>query len=218
VNQFDYDRLPEDLPDEKWCDIDGHEGYQVSSCGRVRSLKRLVNSPSGKRTVPGRLLRLQKSESGRMIAYLSRPKKCAIFVDEAVALAFVPNTDEKEFVFHTNGDPSDSNVENLAWLDLDEINDVVVSEIRSHDTEEWADIPGSRPRCQISASGSVRVPARVVRCAGYRLIGDRYLDVHMDEHGRKYVNIPFGDSSRKAMVDELLADTFLGSEDYKCAS
>ena len=37
---------------EIWKDIEGYEGlYQVSNLGRVKSLKRFVNSKNGERTV-----------------------------------------------------------------------------------------------------------------------------------------------------------------------
>ena len=48
---------------EYWKPVVGYEGlYEVSNWGRVKSIKRIVNSPRGTRTVKERILKPKKIE------------------------------------------------------------------------------------------------------------------------------------------------------------
>ena len=58
---------------EIWKDIEGYEGlYQVSNCGRVRSVKRTVwNSGKGcYKTVPEKILKPRKERGGYLMVGL----------------------------------------------------------------------------------------------------------------------------------------------------
>jgi hypothetical protein len=59
----------------EWRDIPGHEGYQVSDDGRVRSLDRVIMRSNGlPQTLKGRLLKLGPNGNGRLRVQLDRPK------------------------------------------------------------------------------------------------------------------------------------------------
>lgn len=92
---------------EIWKDIKGYEGlYQVSSEGRVKSLKYGKEKilKSGKNS--GGYLKVQLCKEGKIRHYL---------VHKLVAQAFIPNPNNKPFIDHINTIKTDNRVENLRW-------------------------------------------------------------------------------------------------------
>lgn len=93
---------------EEWRKIPGlgDDGYEVSSHGRVRSLKRGVNQ-----------LKLQRTEHGGVTVVVSaNGVKVGLSVARTVALAFIgeppfPNA----FARHRDMDQSNNRPENLFW-------------------------------------------------------------------------------------------------------
>lgn len=93
---------------ETWVSLDGiaksGERYEVSDRGRINSLR------------SGMTLKPKVDKSG-----YCRVNLCGIdgerthLVHRLVALAFLPNPEEKPEVNHKNGNPSDNNVANLEW-------------------------------------------------------------------------------------------------------
>lgn len=49
---------------EEWRDIKGYKIYQVSSLGRVKSIRRIVKSKNGYRTVKEHILKPRKNRYG----------------------------------------------------------------------------------------------------------------------------------------------------------
>lgn len=94
---------------ETWAALEGYEGlYEVSSHGRVRSFH-------GKGP---RVLRNQKSSCGyAMVGLFKEGKRQPREVHRLVALTFLPNPEGKSDVNHLNGDPFDSRLDNLEWID-----------------------------------------------------------------------------------------------------
>lgn len=102
------------MENETWKEIEITNGdYSVSEYGKVRSNDHYVNHISGRRKVKGRILSLGNHSQG----YKSAPigKIGHKLVHRLVAIAFIPNPDNLEFVNHKDGDKHNNHVSNLEW-------------------------------------------------------------------------------------------------------
>ena len=91
---------------EEWKDIEGFEGvYQISSMGRVRSLK------FGKE----RILKLNNSNGYLYVLLRKNGKPINLSIHRLVATYFIPNPENKPEVNHKNCKRGDNRVENLEW-------------------------------------------------------------------------------------------------------
>lgn len=105
---------------EEWKPVPGYEGhYEVSSEGRVRSLRRELYSDrwAGYRTIGERIM---KPTPGGTIGYLSvdlrlnRQRKTHT-VHTLVAAAFLGPRPEGMDVMHADDDPQNNRLENLSY-------------------------------------------------------------------------------------------------------
>lgn len=91
---------------EKWKDVIGYEGYyEVSNVGNVRRInaknnRKLVNTKKG-------YLAIDLWKNGEMIVYK---------IHRLVAITFIPNTFNKYYVNHKDGNKHNNCVENLEWV------------------------------------------------------------------------------------------------------
>ena len=104
------------MKNEEWRDVVGYEGrYQVSSTGRVKSLKR---KDCLGRTIRERMLKA--CDNGRGYLYISLSDGTGEhkrhYIHRLVGEAFVPNPLEKEDVNHKDENPSNNHASNLEWL------------------------------------------------------------------------------------------------------
>jgi hypothetical protein len=101
-----------------WKSIPGYEGlYEAGSNGHIRSVDRVVIDCLGlAHTYKGRILAQDIKDDGYRRVCLSKNGKCiAHSVHRLVALAFIPNPENKETVNHINCDKEDNRPDNLEW-------------------------------------------------------------------------------------------------------
>ena len=97
---------------EIWEDINGYEGlYQVSNLGNIKSFKRYKD---------GKLLSPKTDKDGYKEVGLrdSFGKRKFFRIHRIVALEFIPNPDECDFVNHKDSNPGNNNVDNIEWCTM----------------------------------------------------------------------------------------------------
>jgi hypothetical protein len=108
------------IAEELWKDVVGYEGlYQCSNIGRVRSLDKVIHTNnqhgSCSKWKKGKQLKQYDNQHGYLVAHLHNGKPKTIAVHRIIALAFIPNTDNKSEVNHIDGDKTNNKISNLEW-------------------------------------------------------------------------------------------------------
>lgn len=108
---------------EEWKNIEGYEGlYQVSSLGRVKTLARncyFTNrwGQAATRTIDEMIMKTKIQNNGYEVVTLSKNGvRQSISVHRLVAMAFIPNPENKPQVDHINGDKTLNIMSNLRWV------------------------------------------------------------------------------------------------------
>jgi DNA-binding XRE family transcriptional regulator len=105
---------------EVWEDIKGYEGlYQISTLGRVKSLRRVVNlvKRDGLRTISEKILKPSRDRDGYFYVALCKEGTQKTFkIHRLVAMTFIPNPDNLPHVLHKEEDLElRDQVDNLWW-------------------------------------------------------------------------------------------------------
>ena len=96
----------------EWRKIEGFDGYEISVEG-VRSYK---NNRYGLREIP-KMMKLQTSNHGYLIVDLDGKQH---LFHRLLAIAFIPNPENKPFIDHINRNRLDNRIENLRWATREE--------------------------------------------------------------------------------------------------
>lgn len=103
--------------EEAWASAFGWEGlYEVSSMGRVRSLKRTGGTPYGVREYGGKVLSPVKRANGYYAVNLTRKgSRRQELVHRLVLLSFLGPDTDKPVACHCDGVQSNNRLGNLRW-------------------------------------------------------------------------------------------------------
>src|SRR5690349_20806024 len=100
---------------EEWRTIPGHSDYQVSNCGRVRSLDRLApHYRGGLKRVTGRILK-PIGHRGYLVVKLGHPD-IAFGIHRLVAWAFIGPQLNGAVVNHIDGNKHNNTPANLEYV------------------------------------------------------------------------------------------------------
>ena len=106
---------------ENWKDIKGYEGkYQVSDCGKIKSLARDKFLPNGTfhSHLEEKILVQRINRYGYPCVHLYKNRKMKnMVVHRLVAMAFLPNPENKPQINHRDEVKNNNVVENLEWCE-----------------------------------------------------------------------------------------------------
>jgi len=100
-----------------WKEIPGYEGlYSVNELGEVLSHEKTIKrNKFGLITFPKKILQQENNHEYKRVQLYKNKKSKHFRVHRLVALAFIPNPENKKTVNHINGVKTDNKLVNLEW-------------------------------------------------------------------------------------------------------
>lgn len=124
---------------ETWKTIPGWPSYEVSDTGKIRSISRTTTNKNG--VVIHReqhTMKLMYDQHGYLQCALKEgDKRKLIKAHRAVAMAFIPNPDNKPCVNHKDNNPENNNLCNLEWCTMKENTQWMLKQGRADRTPQW---------------------------------------------------------------------------------
>lgn len=198
------------LDGEVWKPVVGFEmSYCVSNYARVKMPDKLVGRfARGTHFIKEHLVSVFINGDGRPFVYLTKGRKTnRVFLEDAVADAFIPNPNSYRRIIHKNGDIADCRVSNLERAEF---------AIPAEPGEEWRVIP-KWERYAVSSIGRVASLGEPYLCRGQvcrrapQIIKPRSNGA---EPGYLHVVLSDGKGHRKAFaVHRLVAMAFIPNPD-----
>lgn len=106
---------------EIWKDIIEYEGlYQVSNKGRVKSLSRIIEGRWGNTLLKEKLLNPTYYKGYAKVGLTKSGKLKHNALHRLIAIAFIPNPNNKPCINHIDCNPSNNSIENLEWVTYQE--------------------------------------------------------------------------------------------------
>lgn len=199
---------------EEWRDVKGYEGhYQVSSFGRVKSLKRTVPFRNGHRNIEESILKGSANSDGYLNfgLYLDGRKKTAKCA-RLVAVAFLNHTPcgHKLVIDHIDGDKLNNRVDNLEIVtnrensstcyrsDRDELSSKYVGVYWSERLQKWiAEIQVNREKNHLGCFSIELDAHNAYQEALLNLDNPEYFELIKPKYSSKYKNIFFDNETKK---------------------
>ena len=136
----------EDLPNERWKDIEGYEGlYQISDYGRVKSLRR-------KKPIIMRAHEDLKHYLDAPLSVNGIEKNCRLH--RLVAKAFIPNPDNLPRINHIDCNKHNNYILNLEWCD-NGYNQRHAFAHKLNTRKKLGESPKAKKVCQLTENGEI---------------------------------------------------------------
>ena len=108
---------------EIWKDIIGYEGYyQISSLGKIKSIKRFRGNGKGGYIQKEKYIKGWTNGGYIRVSLCSLLFKQGFFLHRIIAVAFIPNPENKPCINHIDGNKKNNSLNNLEWVTYSENN------------------------------------------------------------------------------------------------
>lgn len=123
---------------EEWRRIPGWDLYEISNLGRLKGTDRVIKNNQGSFVRRECLLKPIQDKHGYLTHKLIQDgKRKDMKLHRAVAMAFIPNPENKPCVNHIDNNPANNRVDNLEWCTMQENTDWMIKQGRFKRTTQW---------------------------------------------------------------------------------
>lgn len=117
-DKIEYKDVPIIVDNEEFRKIDGIDGIEVSNSGKIKLLSKTILDIDGNRRTYKEKIKDKfaiNSSGYKKISYYFNGEFKNYYLHRLIAMAFVPNPENKPFVNHKDGNKLNNNVSNLEW-------------------------------------------------------------------------------------------------------